>query len=127
GGVCGAAAGLGVAARLQRLRGRRLLSGRRRNGAGGCGAVPAHPRPRPARLRGGAGGRDEWDAVRLLAGRDGVAPRGDALRPAAGRAPMLLFETRGLCKYYRAGSRHEVRAVDDVTLGVAAGSLTVLT
>jgi len=40
---------------------------------------------------------------------------------------MFLFETRSLCKYYRAGSRAEVRAVDDVSLGVERGSFTVVT
>jgi putative ABC transport system ATP-binding protein len=41
--------------------------------------------------------------------------------------PVLLFETKALCKYYRAGSRNEVRAVDDVSLGVERGGLTVIT
>jgi ABC-type lipoprotein export system ATPase subunit len=36
---------------------------------------------------------------------------------------MLLFETRSLCKYYRA----EVRALDDVSLGIERGSFTVVT
>src|SRR5947208_15137278 len=40
---------------------------------------------------------------------------------------MLLFETRALCKYYRAGSAAEVRALDDVSLGVERGSLMVVT
>jgi putative ABC transport system ATP-binding protein len=40
---------------------------------------------------------------------------------------MLLFETRGLCKYYRDGSRAEVRALDEVSLGIERGSLTVVT
>jgi putative ABC transport system ATP-binding protein len=40
---------------------------------------------------------------------------------------MFLFETRALCKYYRAGSRAEVRALDGVSLGVERGSLTVVT
>jgi putative ABC transport system ATP-binding protein len=39
---------------------------------------------------------------------------------------MALFEARALCKYYRAGSRAEVRALDDVSLGVERGSLTVV-
>jgi len=39
---------------------------------------------------------------------------------------MPLFETRALCKYYRAGSPAEVRALDGVSLGVERGSLTVL-
>ncbi len=40
---------------------------------------------------------------------------------------MLLFETRGLCKYYRGGSRSEVRALDEVSLGIERGGLTVVT
>ena len=40
---------------------------------------------------------------------------------------MPLFETKALCKYYRAGSPQEVRALDDVSLVIEAGSLTVLT
>jgi putative ABC transport system ATP-binding protein len=40
---------------------------------------------------------------------------------------MLLFETRSLCKYYRAGTPAEVRAVDDVSLSIERGDLTVLT
>jgi putative ABC transport system ATP-binding protein len=40
---------------------------------------------------------------------------------------MLQFETRSLCKYYRAGSPAEVRALDDVSLGIERGSLTVIT
>jgi putative ABC transport system ATP-binding protein len=39
---------------------------------------------------------------------------------------MLLFETRGLCKYYRDGSRSEVRALEEVSLGIEQGSLTVV-
>jgi putative ABC transport system ATP-binding protein len=39
---------------------------------------------------------------------------------------MLLFETRGLCKYYRAGTRNEVRALDGLSLGVERGSLTLV-
>jgi putative ABC transport system ATP-binding protein len=39
---------------------------------------------------------------------------------------MLLFETRGLCKYYRDGSRSEVRALDGLSLGIDRGSLTVI-
>lgn len=39
---------------------------------------------------------------------------------------MLLFETRNLCKYYRGGSRAEVRALDDVSLSIPRGSLTAL-
>jgi putative ABC transport system ATP-binding protein len=40
---------------------------------------------------------------------------------------MLLFETQSLCKYYRAGSRDEVRALDDVSLGIERGSFTAVT
>lgn len=40
---------------------------------------------------------------------------------------MLLFETRGLCKYYRDGRWSEVRALDEVSLGIERGSLTVVT
>ncbi len=40
---------------------------------------------------------------------------------------MLLFEARALCKFYRAGSAAEVRAVDDVSLGIERGSLAVVT
>jgi len=39
---------------------------------------------------------------------------------------MLLFETRALCKFYRAGRRDEVRAVDEVSLGIEPGTLAVL-
>ncbi len=39
---------------------------------------------------------------------------------------MNLFQTQGLCRYYRAGTRDEVRALDDMTLDVARGSVTVL-
>src|SRR4030095_14639029 len=38
-----------------------------------------------------------------------------------------LFETQALCKYYRAGTAAEVRALDDVSIAVAAGSVTVVT
>jgi putative ABC transport system ATP-binding protein len=40
---------------------------------------------------------------------------------------MFLFETRALCKYYRAGSAAEVRAVDDVSLEIERGGLVVVT
>jgi putative ABC transport system ATP-binding protein len=40
---------------------------------------------------------------------------------------MLLFETRCLCKYYRNDSRSEVRALDEVSLSIERGSVTVLT
>ena len=39
---------------------------------------------------------------------------------------MMLWETRSLCKHYHAGSRSEVRALDDVSLGIERGSLTVI-
>jgi putative ABC transport system ATP-binding protein len=38
----------------------------------------------------------------------------------------VLLETQSLCKYYRAGSATEVRALDDVTLRVERGSLVLL-
>jgi putative ABC transport system ATP-binding protein len=40
---------------------------------------------------------------------------------------MTLFETCGLCKYYRRGTRAEVRALHEVSLTIARGSFTVLT
>jgi ABC-type lipoprotein export system ATPase subunit len=40
---------------------------------------------------------------------------------------MAILEARHLCKFYRTGSGTEVRAVDDVTLAVPAGSFTLLT
>jgi putative ABC transport system ATP-binding protein len=40
---------------------------------------------------------------------------------------MLLFETRSLCKYYRFGTPAEVRALEDVSLSIERGDLTVLT
>jgi hypothetical protein len=39
---------------------------------------------------------------------------------------MMLWETRSLCKYYHKGSRSEVRALDEVSLGIERGSLTVI-
>jgi len=39
---------------------------------------------------------------------------------------MMLFQTRSLCKYYRTGSRGEVRALDNVSLEIERGSLTVV-
>jgi putative ABC transport system ATP-binding protein len=39
---------------------------------------------------------------------------------------MMLWETRSLCKYYQTGSRSEARALDDVSLGIERGSLTVV-
>jgi putative ABC transport system ATP-binding protein len=38
----------------------------------------------------------------------------------------LLFETQLLCKHYHAGSRSEVRALQDVSVRVERGSLTLL-
>jgi putative ABC transport system ATP-binding protein len=38
-----------------------------------------------------------------------------------------LFETHGLSRYFRPGTRAEVRALDDVSVTVARGSFTVLT
>src|SRR5437667_10089923 len=40
---------------------------------------------------------------------------------------MLLFETQELCKYYRAGAPDEVRALDNVSMGVETGSFLVVT
>ena len=39
---------------------------------------------------------------------------------------MSILETRELCKYFRKGTRAEVRALDQVTLTIAPGSFTVL-
>jgi putative ABC transport system ATP-binding protein len=38
----------------------------------------------------------------------------------------MLFETQALCKFYRAGSPTEVRALDDVSTGVEKGSLLLV-
>ncbi len=38
----------------------------------------------------------------------------------------MLFQTRQLCKYYHAGSRGEVRALDGVSLGIERGCLAVV-
>jgi putative ABC transport system ATP-binding protein len=40
---------------------------------------------------------------------------------------MPLLEAGNLCKYYRAGARDEVRAVDDVSLALEPGSLALVT
>ena len=40
---------------------------------------------------------------------------------------MFLFETRKLCKYFRHGSKAEIRALDDVSLTIPQGSFSVLT
>jgi putative ABC transport system ATP-binding protein len=40
---------------------------------------------------------------------------------------MHLLETRNLCKYFRKGSKAEVRALDDVCLTISPGSFSVLT
>jgi putative ABC transport system ATP-binding protein len=40
---------------------------------------------------------------------------------------VLLMETHGLCRYFRPGTRAEVRALDDVSVTIARGSFTVLT
>ena len=37
-----------------------------------------------------------------------------------------LLQTQALCKVYRAGSRNEVRALDDVSLSVAAGDFALV-
>ena len=42
-------------------------------------------------------------------------------------AAAPLFRTESLCKFYRAGGRGEVRALDGVSLEIARGSLTVVT
>jgi putative ABC transport system ATP-binding protein len=39
---------------------------------------------------------------------------------------MWVFETRSLCKYYRSNAQGESRALDDVTLGIERGSITVV-
>lgn len=39
---------------------------------------------------------------------------------------MTLLEARGLCKIYRAGTQAEVRAVEDVSLALSAGSFLVI-
>jgi putative ABC transport system ATP-binding protein len=39
---------------------------------------------------------------------------------------MMLWETRSLSKHYHAGSRSEARALDDVSLTIERGSLTVV-
>jgi putative ABC transport system ATP-binding protein len=39
---------------------------------------------------------------------------------------MLLYETRALCNYYHAGTRTGVRVLDDVSLGVERGGVTVV-
>lgn len=38
----------------------------------------------------------------------------------------MLIETKHLCKHYRAGTPAKVRALDDVSLGIERGSLTVV-
>src|SRR5438034_1265561 len=40
---------------------------------------------------------------------------------------MSILEVRQLCKFYRAGSAAEVRALQDITPEVPAGSFTLLT
>jgi putative ABC transport system ATP-binding protein len=40
---------------------------------------------------------------------------------------MCILETRGLCKHFRAGSRAEVRALDEVSLAIPPQSFAVLT
>src|SRR5712691_10667950 len=40
---------------------------------------------------------------------------------------MSILEVRQLCKFYRAGSAAEVRALHDVSLEVPAGAFTLLT
>ena len=38
----------------------------------------------------------------------------------------MLLETQSLCKYYRAGTRDEVRALDDISVGVERGEILVV-
>ena len=40
---------------------------------------------------------------------------------------MPLLETRNLCKYFKAGTRSEVRALDDVSLAIEPGQFVLLT
>ena len=40
---------------------------------------------------------------------------------------MSLLETQKVCKYFRAGSKAEVRALEDVSLTISRGSFSVLT
>jgi putative ABC transport system ATP-binding protein len=62
----------------------------------------------------------------LLACGDGGTAGGDAMKPAV--AAVFLGEAQGLCKCYRSASgRAEVKALDDVTLGIERGSLTAIT
>jgi putative ABC transport system ATP-binding protein len=39
---------------------------------------------------------------------------------------MALFETRDVCRYFKAGTRAEVRALQDVSLAIPEGSLCLL-
>jgi putative ABC transport system ATP-binding protein len=39
---------------------------------------------------------------------------------------MRMFETRSLCKYYWTSARAETRALDDISLGIERGSITVM-
>jgi putative ABC transport system ATP-binding protein len=39
---------------------------------------------------------------------------------------MVLFETRSLCRYYRTNARTQTRALDDVSLVIDRGSITVI-
>jgi putative ABC transport system ATP-binding protein len=65
--------------------------------------------------------------VVFVAGGDGVAPGSDAMKPQ-GPGAELVLAAQGLCKYYpRGGRKSEVRALDNVSLGVERGSLTALT
>jgi putative ABC transport system ATP-binding protein len=47
-------------------------------------------------------------------------------RMGAWASAVLVFETQSLCKMYRATARGEVKALDDVSLGVGRGSITVI-
>src|SRR5262245_37384482 len=46
------------------------------------------------------------------------------MTPTARRG-MVLFETQAVCKYFRAGTSAEVRAVEDVSLAIPAGAFVL--
>ena len=50
-----------------------------------------------------------------------------AVESAAGSASVALLETRQACKFYRAGTPQEVRALDGVSVAIPPGSFCVLT
>jgi putative ABC transport system ATP-binding protein len=41
--------------------------------------------------------------------------------------PKVILETRNVCKYFRRGTRHEVRALHDVSVRITQGSFSALT